>query len=102
MSVKLRLKRFGRRHLPVYRLGAVDARRPRDGRVLETLGTYDPTNKDEQKQVVINKERVQHWLSVGATPSETVASILKRSGVQLPKRPKKSSKSKASQTGGQD
>ena len=94
MAVKLRLKRFGRRHLPVYRLGAVDGRRPRDGRVLENLGTYDPLQKDEQKQIVIRKERVEHWLSVGAQPSETVTSILRRCGVAVPKKKKKKARPK--------
>lgn len=79
--VRLRLKRFGRTHKPYYRLNAIDQRNPRDGRSLEELGQYDPMNKDESKQVNFNAERIQYWLSVGAQPSETVANLLKRAGI---------------------
>ncbi len=68
MAVKLRLKRFGRTHRSFFRLTAVDSRRPRDGKVLEELGWYDPANSDATKQVNLNVERVQHWLSVGRSP----------------------------------
>lgn len=76
MSVKLRFKRFGRTHEPVYRLAAMDSRRPRDGRTIEELGTYDPMNKDPQQQVNFNHERIAYWISVGAQPSDTVAGLL--------------------------
>ena len=79
--VKLRLKRFGRTHHPVYRLNAIDQRSPRDGRPIEELGTFDPTNKDESIQFKCQEERVRYWLSVGAQPSETVAALLKKAGV---------------------
>jgi len=79
--VRLRLKRFGRTHKPYYRLNAIDQRNPRDGRSLEELGQYDPTNRDESKQINFNAERVQYWLSVGAQPSQTVAGLLKRAGI---------------------
>ncbi|MBL1216914.1 MAG: 30S ribosomal protein S16 [Planctomycetes bacterium] len=79
--VRLRLKRFGRRHAPFYRLNAIDSRAPRDGRVIEELGWYDPISKDEENQIKINAERVRYWLSVGAQPSETVAGLLKKIGV---------------------
>ena len=75
--VVLRLKRMGRRHLPFYRINAMDKRAPRDGRVIEQLGWYDPLAKDD-KQLSINIERVDYWLSVGAQPSKTVASLLRR------------------------
>ena len=81
MAVKLRLKRLGRRHRSFYRLGAMDSRRPRDGRVLEELGTYDPMHKDADQQVKLNEERIRHWLSVGAVPTETVAQLLKKHGI---------------------
>ncbi len=81
MAVKLRLKRLGRRHVPVYRLSAMESRCPRDGRVLEELGTYAPGNKDASQQVKINAERVKYWLSVGAVPTETVAQLLKKHGI---------------------
>lgn len=81
MAVKLRLKRFGRRNHAFYRLSAMDSRRPRDGRSLEELGHYDPTNKDASKQVAFDAERIQYWLSQGAQPSETVRSLLRKTGI---------------------
>lgn len=82
--VKIRLKRLGRTHKPFYRLAAMDIRTKRDGKTIEELGTYDPTAADAAKQVQVNVERIQHWLSVGAQPSETAAGVLKRAGVELP------------------
>lgn len=81
MAVRLRLKRMGRRHRPFYRLTAVDRRSSRDGRAIEELGWYDPMNADESRQVELNAERIQYWLGVGAQPSETVASLLKKQGI---------------------
>ena len=81
MSVRIRLKKTGRKHCPAYRVVAMPRLSKRDGKVLEVLGHYDPLEKDKEKQVVVNRERVQHWLSVGAQPSDTVASLLKRIGV---------------------
>lgn len=75
--VVLRLKRFGRTHRPFYRLNAMDRRSPRDGRVIEELGWYDPLAKEEH-QLRINVPRVDYWLSVGAQPSRTVATLLRR------------------------
>lgn len=82
MAVMLRMKRFGRTHRPVYRLTATDSRTPRDGRVLEELGQYDPTNKDSTAQVKLDVERIRYWLSVGAQPSETVGNLLKKQGIK--------------------
>jgi small subunit ribosomal protein S16 len=82
MAVKLRLKRFGRTNRPFYRLNAVDSRSPRDGRVIEELGHYDPIEKDQSKALVIKLDRCKHWLDVGAIPSETVSSLLKKSGLE--------------------
>jgi small subunit ribosomal protein S16 len=76
--VKIRLKRFGRKNHAFWRINAVDHRSPRDGKVVEELGYYDPTNKDAAKQVVINKVRYDYWVSKGAQPSDTVAQIAKR------------------------
>ena len=81
MAVKLRLKRLGRKNHAFYRLNAIDSRTPRDGRVIEELGHYDPTNKDQSKQFLANIERCKHWLDVGAVPSETVSSLLKKNGL---------------------
>lgn len=82
MSVKLRLKRLGRSHGAFFRLNAMESRSPRDGRVLEELGVYDPCNKDKDKQVNFDIEKCKKWLDNGAIPSETVSSLLKRSGVE--------------------
>ena len=82
MAVKLRLKRLGRKNRPFYRLSAIDSRSPRDGRVIEDLGHYDPLEKDKAKQFVAKLDRCKHWLDVGATPSETVSSLLKKSGLE--------------------
>ncbi len=79
--VKLRLKRFGRRHRPYFRLNAMDTRTPRNGTSIEELGTYDPIEKDATKAIAFNADRVKYWLSVGAQPSETVTSLLKKSGI---------------------
>jgi len=81
MAVKLRLKRMGSTHRPVYRLTAVDGRKKRDGRVIEELGQYNPLTKDEAKQVAFDLDRCAYWLSVGAQPSETVAALLHKSGL---------------------
>ncbi len=77
--VVLRLKRMGRRHRPFYRLSAMDRRSPRNGRVIEELGWFDPLAKDDE-QLKFKIERVDYWLSVGAQPSQTVVSLLKRLG----------------------
>ena len=82
MAVKLRLKRMGRANASFFRLNAIEGRNPRDGRVIEQLGHYDPRNKDKDKQFVADIERCKYWLSVGAVPSETVSSLLKKSGVE--------------------
>lgn len=82
MSVKLRLKRLGRTNRAFFRLNAIDSRAPRDGRVIEELGYYDPRSSDAAKQFVVNLDRCKYWLSVGAVPSETVSSLLKKQGVE--------------------
>ena len=81
MAVRIRLKRVGRRHRPAYRVAAVDSRRARDSKVLEELGSYDPINTDEDRQVVLKRERIEYWLSVGAQPSDTVRRLLEKRGI---------------------
>jgi ribosomal protein S16 len=81
MAVRLRLKRLGRRHRSFYRLTAMESRCPRDGRILEELGTYDPQHKDVNQQVKLNEERIRHWLRLGALPTETVANLLEKRGI---------------------
>jgi small subunit ribosomal protein S16 len=84
VAVKLRLKRLGRRNRSFFRLNAMDCRSPRDGRVIEELGWYDPNAKQADKQISLNRERVEYWLSVGAQPSLTVAGLLKGQGIAIP------------------
>ncbi|MBN1818180.1 MAG: 30S ribosomal protein S16 [Sedimentisphaerales bacterium] len=81
MAVRIRLARLGRRHRPFFRINAVDSRTPRDGRILEKLGHYDPLEKDTGKQVVIDLQKTQAWLEKGAIPSDGVIPILKRLGL---------------------
>ncbi len=82
MAVKLRFNRMGRSHKAFFRLNAVDSRSPRDGRVIEQLGFYDPCQKDKEKQFKADLERCKYWLDHGAVPSETVSSLLKRNGLE--------------------
>lgn len=84
--VTIRLRKTGRKHQPSYRIVVADSHAPRDGRFIEMLGHYFPRAKDKQYDVDVEKAR--GWLAKGATPSETVASILKRAGcfaADLPK-----------------
>ena len=74
---------MGRKNRPFYRIGAYDNRTRRDGAPIEMLGTYDPLNKNPEEQVTLKEDRVRHWISEGAQPSETVASFLKRAGIEL-------------------
>lgn len=80
MAVRIRMKRMGRRHRPFYRICAMDARAARDGRVIEELGTYDPMVAETDARAVLNAERIQYWLSVGAQPSEKVKVLIKKYG----------------------
>ena len=77
MSLKIRLARGGAKKRPFYRIVVADSRMPRDGRFIEKVGTYNPMlNKDDPNRVTLVQERVQHWLSVGALPSDRVARFL--------------------------
>jgi small subunit ribosomal protein S16 len=73
---------MGRSNGAFFRLSAIDSRSPRDGRVIEELGHYDPRNKDQAKQFSAKIERCVEWLNKGAIPSETVSSLLKKAGVE--------------------
>ncbi len=82
MSMKIRLARGGSNKRPHYAIVATDSRMPRDGRFLEKLGTYNPLlAKDSEDRVKMNIERVQHWLSLGAQPTDRVARFLEAAGV---------------------
>jgi small subunit ribosomal protein S16 len=74
------MKMMGRKHRPYFRICAMDSRVPRDGRVLEELGTYDPMVPYEDARAVLNGERVQYWLGVGALPTEKVKVLIKKYG----------------------
>ncbi len=77
MSVKIRLARGGSKKRPYYYIVAANSRSPRDGRYIERVGTYDPMlPKDSENRVNLNTERIQHWLSVGAQPTDRVARFL--------------------------
>ncbi len=80
MSVRIRMKQFGRKHRPYYRICAMDIRRPRDGRVLEQLGTYDPLIPETDARAILNSERINYWISVGAKPSDKVQVLIKKYG----------------------
>lgn len=82
MAVRIRMKKLGRRHRPFYRVCAMDSRTARDGRVLEELGTYDPMVPETDARAILNKERIQYWLSVGASPSEKVNALIKKYGAE--------------------
>ena len=82
MAVRIRMKQMGRKHRPFYRICAMDIRTPRDGRVLEQLGTYDPMIPETDARVVMDLERIQHWIDHGATPSDNIKVFLKKYGVK--------------------
>ena len=70
MAVRIRMKQMGRTHRHYYRIVAIDQRQPRDGRVIEELGTYDPHVADKEDRVTLIPRRIKYWLSVGAKPSD--------------------------------
>lgn len=76
MAVVLRLSRAGAKKMPYYHVVATDSRNPRDGKFIEAIGSYDPNH--EPPKFEINRERLEHWLKVGAKPSETVAGLIQR------------------------
>ena len=78
MAVRIRMKRMGRTHRPFYRVCIMDSQSPRDGKAIEEVGTYDPMVHDKSQRVQLNMERVDYWISVGAQPSEKVATLIKK------------------------
>lgn len=79
MAVKIRLARYGAKKKPFYRIVVADSQYPRDGRFLENVGTYNPMV--EPSEVNLKKERIEYWLGQGATPTDTVNSLLKKQGL---------------------
>lgn len=77
MALKIRLARAGARKRPFYRIVVADSRRPRDGRFIEKLGTYNPLlGRDDSNRVTLNEDRIRHWLGHGARPTDRVARFL--------------------------
>jgi small subunit ribosomal protein S16 len=72
------MKKMGRKHRPFFRIVAIDARQPRDGRVIEELGTYDPLVRNVDETTTLRPDRIKYWMSVGAKPSENVTVLLKK------------------------
>ena len=79
MPIKIRLARHGAKKRPFYRVVVADSESPRDGRFLETVGTYNPLN--DPALVALKGERIRHWMDRGAIPTDTVRSLLKKEGV---------------------
>ena len=80
MAVKIRLKRMGQKKAPFYRIVVADSRSPRDGRFIDEIGIYDPTK--EPSVFNVNEEATKKWLANGAQPTETVAKLLKKAGIE--------------------
>ncbi len=82
--VKIRLQKLGRRNRSYFRIVVTDVRVKRQGMYLEKLGQYDPVEPNMEKALVVNADRVQHWLSVGAQPTDAVVALLNKKGVAIP------------------
>ena len=93
MSVKIRLRRVGRKKNPMYRIVVADSRSPRDGRFIEAIGSYHP--RITEGGLSVKKERANYWLDVGAQPTDTVRSLLRRSGVLKERHESRVAKSKS-------
>lgn len=78
MSVRIRMKRMGRKHRPFYRICIMDQRKPRDGKAIEEVGFYDTSVADKSQRVNLKMDRIDYWLSVGAQPSEKVNALIKK------------------------
>ncbi len=81
MATKIRLRRVGRKHIPLYRIVVADSESPRDGRFVAALGTYDPRAEKAQDKVKLNTDEAKAWIAKGATPTDTVRSLLQLAGV---------------------
>jgi small subunit ribosomal protein S16 len=99
MALSIRLSRGGRRNIPFYRIVVADSRKPRDGRYIERLGTYDPRLPHEnENRIKLVEDRIKYWLSQGAKPSERVSIFLGKAGIiAMPKQSVRPNKSKPSE-----
>ncbi|HEX8076102.1 MAG TPA: 30S ribosomal protein S16 [Thermoleophilaceae bacterium] len=84
MAVRLRLTRVGSRKNPIWRVVVADQRSPRDGRVIETIGRYNA--QTDPSEIVLDEDRVRHWLARGAQPSDTVRRLMRVKGIAAPTR----------------
>ncbi len=80
MAVRIRMKMMGRKARPFFRLCVCDARRPRDGKVIEEVGIYDPMVRDTDARAILKGERIDYWMSVGALPTDKAAILIKKYG----------------------
>jgi len=85
MAVSIRLRREGAKNRPYYKVVVADSRSPRDGKFIEILGTYDPKKPDHNSTLKL--DRIDHWISQGAQPSDTVRSLIKKNKKQAPAAP---------------
>jgi small subunit ribosomal protein S16 len=81
MATRIRLRRVGRKKLPLYRIVVAEQTAPRDGRFIDILGTYDPRGESFADKVTLDADKARDWIKRGATPTETVESLLTRAGV---------------------
>ena len=81
MATRIRLRRIGRKKLPLYRIVIADQEAPRDGRFIEIIGTYNPKGESAAEKVQVDAEKARQWIAKGATPSDTVQSLLQQAGV---------------------
>jgi len=82
MAVRIRLRRAGSKNNPIWRIVVADKRSPRDGRTIETIGSYNP--QTDPSQIRIDTDRAKHWIDHGAMPTRTVARLLRTEGVEAP------------------
>jgi small subunit ribosomal protein S16 len=95
MSLKLRLARAGAKKRPFYRIVVADSRYPRDGRFIEIVGTWNPIlPKGDEKRVMLNADRIQHWMKVGAQPTDRVLRFLDAAGLAKRTQPNNPEKAK--------
>jgi small subunit ribosomal protein S16 len=84
MATRIRLRRVGRKKLPLYRIVIADQESPRDGRFIEIIGTYNPKGTTAAEKIQVDADKARQWIAQGATPSDTVQSLLKQAGVFKP------------------
>jgi small subunit ribosomal protein S16 len=81
MATRIRLRRVGRKKVPLYRIVIADQEAPRDGRFIEIIGTYNPKGQTAAEKIQVDADKARQWIGHGATPSHTVQSLLKQAGV---------------------